>query len=168
MHPAGGSLGGSCLGNGRWHDGNHARTASAAGLKLVAAPPPRRRIGGFELGAAIVLLEDDFHRALEHRARRTGFRRQPGIELMWLHAQVIHERFASALQGSALLENAGTHFGPAWLLFHVETSYKRLANHRKRENAATPRRKRKSTTPATSRMPKSRLERSAAPGCATH
>src|SRR4051812_36010387 len=125
MHPAGRSLGRSCLGGGRWHDGNHARTASATGLQLVAAPPARRGIDGLKLGAAIVLLEDDFHRALEDRARRAGFPRQPRIELMRLHAQVIHERFASALEGKALLENAGAHFGPARLLFHVETSYKR-------------------------------------------
>src|SRR5581483_6348728 len=84
----------------------------------VGAAALRRRVLRLERGAPVVLLEDDLHRALEDRARRAGARREPGVELLGLRAEVLAQRAAAALQGDALLQDAGAHFRPAGLLFH--------------------------------------------------
>src|SRR4051812_33059204 len=69
-------------------------------------------------GAAIVLGENQLHRALEHRARRTGARREPLLELGRLDVQVTGKLVAPALQVLALLQYARAHLCPSRLLDH--------------------------------------------------
>jgi pimeloyl-ACP methyl ester carboxylesterase len=83
---------------------------------LIRAAAARRF--GLHSGAPVVLLEDDVHRLLEHRARRARLGGQPQRQFLRVHLEVSGQVFTAAPQGFALLENAGAHFGPARLLFH--------------------------------------------------
>jgi uncharacterized protein len=62
-----------------------------------------------------VLGEDQLHRALEHRARRTRARGEPVIELGALYAEKPGEALAAALQVFALVKNARAHLCPSWM-----------------------------------------------------
>lgn len=62
-----------------------------------------------------MLGEDQLHRALEHRARRTRARGEPVIELGGPYAEERGEPLPAALQVFALLKDAGAHLGPSWM-----------------------------------------------------
>src|SRR4051812_4194508 len=95
------------------------RFVTAETSLMVGTPPPRRGAARFfEAGATVVLREDDVHRLLEHRARRTGLGGQPEGELMRMDLEQRGEVLAAALEGFTLLEDAGAHFSPSRLLFH--------------------------------------------------
>jgi uncharacterized protein len=65
-----------------------------------------------------MLREDQLHRALEHRARRTGARLEPVLQLGAPNTEKGSELLAPPLQLLALLKYARTHLGPAWLVDH--------------------------------------------------
>jgi len=62
-----------------------------------------------------VLGEDQLHRALEYRARRTLAGGEPVIELGALYAEKPGEALAAALQVLALMKNTRAHLCPSWM-----------------------------------------------------
>src|SRR6185503_17900425 len=109
------------------------RVISSPYRLVVGAPPARRGAARFlEAAPAVVLLEDDVHRLLEHRARRTGLGGQPERELMRMDLQQRGEVLAAAPEGFTLLQDAGAHFGPSRLLFHELTAARPVPGHRSR------------------------------------
>ena len=65
-----------------------------------------------------MLGEDELHRPLEHRARRARARGEPLLQLGRGNAEEPGQPVAPALQVLALLQNAGAHLRPTWLLNH--------------------------------------------------
>src|SRR5438874_1600894 len=89
-------------------------TLSGRTIRSAASRHPGRLAGR----APVMLFEDQFHGALEHRSRRTGSRREPFVELAFLDTEETCKPVAPALQVLALLENARAHLRPSWLLDH--------------------------------------------------
>src|SRR5919108_4073154 len=75
--------------------------------------PALGHAGRFLRRAPVVLREDQLHRALEPRARRTRARGEPLIELGGVYAKKRSELLAATLEILTLLEDAGTHLGPS-------------------------------------------------------
>jgi uncharacterized protein with PIN domain len=76
-----------------------------------------------------VLGEDQLHRPLEDGARRTRARGEPFVQLGHGNTEEPRQPVAAALQLLALLQNAGAHLCPTWLLDHKVAASKRRSSH---------------------------------------
>src|SRR5687768_16643841 len=88
------------------------------------AAPAWHAAGGLVARPPVMLREDDFHRLLEHRARRSALGAQPQREVIGMHAEVARQVLPAAFHHLALLQDAGAHLGPAGFMLHGD----RLSN----------------------------------------
>jgi hypothetical protein len=65
-----------------------------------------------------VLGEDDLHRLLEYRARRTRLAAKPDRHLGGVNAEEFGQALAPAAHDLALAQDGGAHFRPAGLVLH--------------------------------------------------
>jgi hypothetical protein len=68
--------------------------------------------------APIVLGEDDLHRLLEHRARRTRLGARPNRDLRRVYAEEGGKALAAAADRLALLQDLSAHLGPPRFVLH--------------------------------------------------